>query len=699
MLTEPELRAGTTQLLQHLNETVENDNAISDIHDAFEAYCTNRYAVGERTCRVRTARKNDIGIDCYSYDQSTFHVVQCKVPAPDYLAAKPLKPRNFTPSAVGDAEDALRYLFDEECKLEPCEDVRRLRVLVQQERGRDDFTLSFFLAVYGRLTKRALDRWRSLHEKYQDAPVNLVLHQLDDIAEDFLLGHRSPTGNIEIALGVHEDKLLSQHDYHYFLANAQDVNAAFVKYGWRLFDLNLRGELRNSPVNGEIVKSLRSASSRKRFHHYNNGLIITCKNARHNHGKMTISGAQIVNGLQTVKSVYNAVRDKAVTVDQLSETVRIQVKVIDIHKDHQFVADVARATNNQNPMKPRNLKANSREQRRLRTAFADLQPRWFLQTKDEEWRSLNEENAQFFKAIMGHPAEAFKPKGSTKAGRVIDNQALAKAWLATIGYSDLAGDRTAHYFSKESVYRIAFETCPAEEHWAAFAQHEDFTDAREGDSVVREKYLEEGQASAEQYLFAHLLLSFVRSFIPSPARNRSTALDRGVRAGKLEKREGAIKGGLDAQNAWLRTDTTYQVCRVMGNMKEVLAEAASFVLAKRYGALGTEACCALMDLPDVNGFRVAADIRKVAQNAADASDLDDKFVLSRVFQFLRHCAGQFWEDKSDIMLSTSRLRTLLITPSMIAAFKRMLLTQNERKSLDRSWKPVGVTFLSSLPDL
>ena len=88
-------------------------------------------------------------------------------------------------------------------------------------------------------------------------------------------------------------------------------------------------------------------------------------------------------------------------------------------------------------MAPRNLKANNREQKALRTDFASMIPRWFYQVKEGEWESLTQEGGRFFKQVVGFPQSEFKLESSKKRGRTIDNQEAAKAWLALIGFARL----------------------------------------------------------------------------------------------------------------------------------------------------------------------------------------------------------------------------------------------------------------------
>jgi hypothetical protein len=404
---------------------------------------------------------------------------------------------------------------------------------------------------------------------------------------------------------------------------------------------------------------------------------------------VTLGRAQIVNGLQTVKSINNAVLEKLVTLEDLEAQCHVQIKVIKTN-DARFINTVVQATNNQNPMSPRNLKSNDREQKTLRKAFADLSPRWFYQVKDGEWESLNEDGGRFFKAVTGFVPSDFKT--TKKRGRIIDNQEAAKAWLSFTGFSAIAQDRTAHYFSEQEIYEMAFRRRPTTTLWKEFAKSVEFPKSRSDE-------LEIVQGTAYQYLTAYFIWQFVKTYVPGPQDYRADALAEGVKAGKITKASGEITSTVHQQEEFLAGNHTYQTWRLMANMKEVLAESVAWILAKRYGALDDATCRRIFALPETKEFLDTGDVREMASTARGLSEVASDQLFSRILAMLRWCAGQFWEDKRNQILSTSRIRTLLSRADMISGFKEKILEVNERKTLDKGWKPAGLTFLESLSDL
>jgi hypothetical protein len=690
--SEADLENGVRLFLSRLEEIVESDPEVADIHAAFEAYCLKRYSLGNSATNQRVGGPRDLGIDFYSQRDRVYQIGQCKFPEREWIEANPGKVRSFGPQALSDATDALRYLFGKS-DLKPNERVKQLYGLVEGDKSAPDFHVSFLVIVFGRLNARASDAFKALESEYATRRIKLSLAEIDSLVEELVVGADRAGEPIKFDLRIRKGELIRASNYCYFLANAADLYAAFMKFGWRLFDLNLRYEVQNSSINGEIVESLARSRSRRRFHHYNNGLIVVAKtySLRDDETKVILAEAQIVNGLQTVKSIYNAVASKEVELGDLDSECVVQVKVIRTD-EADFVSGLVKATNNQNPMAARNLRSNNREQKTLRTGFDALTPRWFYQVKEGEWKSLTSESARFFEQVVGRRPAEYRPEPTKQFARLIDNQDAAKAWLAFIGMADFAGDRVTHFFSDDAVYEIAFKSCPTIEYWKAFGESLDWDHGRAG-------MLGSSQGSASQYLLAYFVYQFVNRFIPSPQKYRELALNEGVKSGRIAKASGSFITTERDQDAFLAENRTYQTWRLMANMKELLAEIVTQVLVRRYGPLDGDVSSSLLRSFEAADFVVAGDIRESAQAAASAAELAKAQVFGRILRMLHHVSQQFWEEKKQALLSTSRLRTMLLKREIAASLKDLVWQTDERVGLDKAWKPEGVSFLRSLPAL
>ena len=686
------LKRGTELFLQKLEELIEENPEVGDIHGAFELYALQKYSLGNSADNHRVGGKGDLGIDFYSQASHVYRIGQCKIPPSDWLEANPAGTREFGPQALSDARDAFRYVSGGS-NIQPNEAVKHLFALVERDRRDPDFSVHLLVIVYGRLKQRAEEEFHELREQFRTRGVELQLVEIDELVEEFLVGQNHTNEQIKFDLRIRKNELIRAQRYCYFLANAGDLYAAFLKFGWRLFDLNLRYEVRNSPINGEIVRSLSFHKSRKEFHHYNNGLIIVAKSHSFvdSDSKIRLTEAQIVNGLQTVKSIYNAVVSKGATSEELESECVVQVKVISTDAQ-EFVSKIVRSTNNQNPMAPRNLRSNTSDQKVLRKAFNLLDPRWFFQVKDGEWKSLTGEGGRFFEQVVGAKPRDFKPEPTKQFGRVLDNQDAAKAWLAFIGFADYAADRVTYFFSEDRIYDLAFRSRPNLQYWRDFSVTNDW-------DTSREKKLELVQGTAEQYLLAYFIWKYVNAFVPTPLQYRRLGLDEGVRSGKIQKASQVYTSPAKDQDSFLSENETYQVWRLMANMKEVLCELVSQILARRYGELDAVACKRILQSFEAREFATTAYVDDLAQRSAHAAELEESEVFGRIMRLLHYVCQQFWEDKKQQLLAISRLRTLLLRRDVAASLKQMIWQTNDRIRLDRPWKPEGKTFVASLPAL
>lgn len=147
-------------------------------------------------------------------------------------------------------------------------------------------------------------------------------------------------------------------------------------HGDRLFERNIRRFLggRNR-VNRDIASTLADPERRRDFFFLNNGLTVLCNQFRHNalqsrDPTVRVSGLQVVNGQQTSATIRRLV-DSLEGVDWSDATVLVRLYELE-REDPDFVAAVTHATNSQNPVDLRDLRANDPVQRRLELGLRDL---------------------------------------------------------------------------------------------------------------------------------------------------------------------------------------------------------------------------------------------------------------------------------------------------------------------------------------
>lgn len=128
-----------------------------------------------------------------------------------------------------------------------------------------------------------------------------------------------------------------------------------------LFSQNVRQSLGNTKVNKAMRESVVDKSQHQFFPLYHNGVTILCRSASVQGDKLKISDYVVVNGAQSISTFKKAEA-------HLSDDLRVIAKVIELND-----ADLAKAitinSNNQNAIKPRDLKSTNEIQIRLKAEF------------------------------------------------------------------------------------------------------------------------------------------------------------------------------------------------------------------------------------------------------------------------------------------------------------------------------------------
>ncbi|MDU1507226.1 MAG: AIPR family protein [Clostridium butyricum] len=135
-----------------------------------------------------------------------------------------------------------------------------------------------------------------------------------------------------------------------------------------IFDMNVRKYLLlKGKVNSQIYESCIDEKESKIFSALNNGITIICDEFSVNkipgNATLSLNNMQIINGCQTSVTLYTAFEK-----NELKEDTKVLLKVHQT-EDKELVEKIIVATNNQNPINPRDLKANTLEQKELQNYF------------------------------------------------------------------------------------------------------------------------------------------------------------------------------------------------------------------------------------------------------------------------------------------------------------------------------------------
>lgn len=157
-----------------------------------------------------------------------------------------------------------------------------------------------------------------------------------------------------------------------------EIAALIERHGDRLLERNIRRYLglNGNRVN-EAISSTLSGSERSNFYFYNNGITLICDKFSYNalqsgDYQVKIENLQVINGGQTCMTIFRTFQ----FFDSLVEPPRdafVLVRLYQLPSDNDdLVHRITFATNSQNPVDLRDLRANDDRQRRLETDIGQL---------------------------------------------------------------------------------------------------------------------------------------------------------------------------------------------------------------------------------------------------------------------------------------------------------------------------------------
>ncbi|MCJ7639673.1 MAG: AIPR family protein, partial [Euryarchaeota archaeon] len=522
---KPQFAHFLPEIIDKLQRTADTYLESFDEHQAFTHLIAEIFETTAEDRFTFTDGPKDGGIDFIVKDSPVYTIAQCKCPNMDRLKVAS-HPPSYDQAILKELLSAIFMLGDKSGDYDVKQEISSLRGDYQRDLATmsEETTLTAILGILGELSPQARKAFDSAKATLKQQNISLRLIEWTDIDQNIHARESPSDVSFDVRLNYDSSEDLLRHEnYCYLLAQAFDFYEAFQEYGWALFDWNVRFQLHNSPINKRIVGTLQKARGRKSFHHYNNGLLITCKSYKHDtmHQRITLSGPQIINGCQTVRAICEAY-DALTPVEQqeFRNRTRVQVKIIKT-TDLDFISELVVSTNDQNPMKPRNLKSNSSEQRNIQRSFKSLPRSWFYQRKDGEFQSL---------ASSSGFAPGFRKSdyaAEYKKYRVIDNEDLARVWYAFIGHADraLRGGIDLFADGKDGVYNRVFRSVPTVAFWSAF---------REPTYSAEVQFFEPGLPTPHQYLLAFAVAKYIDASRVSFRENRDYAIIRGIKSGALK---------------------------------------------------------------------------------------------------------------------------------------------------------------------
>jgi len=159
-----------------------------------------------------------------------------------------------------------------------------------------------------------------------------------------------------------------------------EVASLMRNHGERLLERNIRRYLglHKNRVNEGIQDTLMNQEESKNFYFFNNGLTLVCDDFSHNalqsrdfHVK--VENLQVVNGGQTCMTILKTYEELAAGNEMLPQDATVLLRIYKLPKDDvSIVPKITYATNSQNPVDLKGLRANDDKQRALEQSIEGL---------------------------------------------------------------------------------------------------------------------------------------------------------------------------------------------------------------------------------------------------------------------------------------------------------------------------------------
>jgi len=132
-----------------------------------------------------------------------------------------------------------------------------------------------------------------------------------------------------------------------------------------LFYRNVRYGLGKTRVNKEIKKTMNEAAQHDKFLLFHNGITLVCDSLEQDGDMVTLRNYSVINGCQSMLTLYE-------NRDQITTNMHLLVKIIQLDQTSPLVDKITYYTNNQNPVKLQDLKADEGVQKAIQKQFIEL---------------------------------------------------------------------------------------------------------------------------------------------------------------------------------------------------------------------------------------------------------------------------------------------------------------------------------------
>lgn len=284
---------------------------------------------------------------------------------------------NFEQNSIEAMINAIRHIFDPSTDLGAIND--RLRVKVEQARSliRD----GLIPRVRAIACNNGL-KWNTDGQQSIDRAVLGDQVTWEHVNHDILIGILQSIKPVDETLRLTGKAMVEDMNYSRVCVGRMPVAEVAVlmkNHGEKLLERNIRRYLglHGNRVN-EGIRATLSSNTPENFYFFNNGITLVCDKFTYNalqqgNFQIKVKNLQIVNGGQSCMTILKTAEELEKNGKTLPEQASVLIRLYELSSDNDdVVLQITHATNSQNPVDLKDLRANDTRQQQLEQSIQNL---------------------------------------------------------------------------------------------------------------------------------------------------------------------------------------------------------------------------------------------------------------------------------------------------------------------------------------
>lgn len=284
---------------------------------------------------------------------------------------------NFEQNSIEAMVNAIRHIFDPSADLGAIND--RLRVKVEQARSliRDGLIPRVRAIACNNGLKWNTDGQQSINRAVLGDQVTW-----EHVNHDVLIGILQSIKPVDETLRLTGKAMVEDMNYSRVCVGRMpvaEVAALMKNHGEKLLERNIRRYLglHGNRVN-EGIRATLSSNTPENFYFFNNGITLVCDKFTYNalqqgDFQIKVKNLQIVNGGQSCMTILKTAEELEKNGQTLPAQASVLIRLYELSSDNDdVVLQITHATNSQNPVDLKDLRANDARQQQLEQSIQNL---------------------------------------------------------------------------------------------------------------------------------------------------------------------------------------------------------------------------------------------------------------------------------------------------------------------------------------